>query len=93
MLKQKPQKAENQQRKRKRYRARQLPIIVAGSFFFFMYVGTEMVLPNYLPTILSITTDLGASSLALSITVFWAAMTIGRLLMTFIINKIGHGFL
>lgn len=67
-----------------------MPIMIAGAFFFFMYVGTEMVLPNYLPTIFSITTDLGASSLALSITVFWAAMTVGRMLMTFIIDRIGY---
>jgi FHS family glucose/mannose:H+ symporter-like MFS transporter len=76
--------------KRKKYAAKQLPIIIAGAFFFFMYVGTEMVLPNYLPTILSITTDLSASSLAMSITVFWAAMTIGRMSMTFIIDRIGY---
>src|SRR5690625_6128656 len=68
-----------------------MPIIIAGAFFFFMYVGTEMVLPNFLPTILSITTTLSASALALSITVFWGAMTIGRLCMTFIIDRIGYG--
>jgi len=76
---------------RKRYTSKQMPIIIAGAFFFFMYVGTEMVLPNFLPTILSITTTLSASALALSITVFWGAMTIGRLCMTFIIDRIGYG--
>src|SRR5690625_4592691 len=76
---------------RKRYQRKQMPIMIAGAFFFFMYVGTEMVLPNYLPTILNITTTLGASALALSITVFWAAMTIGRLIMTFTIDRIGYG--
>lgn len=76
--------------KRKRYHKKQLPIIATGALFFFMYVGTEMVLPNYLPTILSKTTDLDASTLALSITVFWAAMTIGRISMTGIIDRIGY---
>src|SRR5690625_6743059 len=55
-----------------------------------MYVGTEMVLPNYLPTILGKTTTLRDSALAVSITVFWASMTIGRLCMTFIIDRIGY---
>lgn len=76
--------------KRQKYSRKQLPIIIAGAFFFFMYVGTEMVLPNYLPTILSKTTDLSASSLAMSITVFWLAMTFGRMTMTFIIDRIGY---
>src|SRR5690625_7459068 len=55
-----------------------------------MYVGTEMVLPNYLPTILGKTTTLRDSALAISITAIWASMTIGRLCMTFIIDRIGH---
>lgn len=76
--------------RRQRYTNKQIPLVIIGAFFFFMYVGTEMVLPNYLPTILSMTTDLGSSTLALSITVFWAAMTIGRLLMTFVIDRIGY---
>ncbi|WP_342539398.1 MFS transporter [Sporosarcina sp. FSL K6-1540] len=75
---------------RKRYSKRQLPIIATGALFFFMYVGTEMVLPNYLPTIMSKTTNLDASTLALSITVFWAAMTLGRISMTGIIDRIGY---
>lgn len=73
-----------------RHTKKQLPVVIAGAAFFFMYVGTEMVLPNYLPTILSKTTGLGASTLAMSITVFWAAMTIGRMSMTFIIDRIGY---
>lgn len=86
----KEEKKNGKEQPRKKYTRKQMPIIIAGAFFFFMYVGTEMVLPNYLPTILNITTTLGASSLALSITVFWAAMTIGRLCMTFIIDQIGY---
>lgn len=74
-----------------RYSRKQLPVIITGAFFFFMYVGTEMVIPNYLPTILSFTTELGASGLAMSITVFWAAMTLGRISMTIIIDRIGYG--
>lgn len=76
--------------KRQKYSRKQLPIITAGAFFFFMYVGTEMVLPNYLPTILSVTTDLSPASLAMSITVFWLAMTFGRMTMTFVVDRIGY---
>lgn len=84
-------RTENKEKiKRYQYPRKQIPLLVIGAFFFFMYVGTEMVLPNYLPTIMSKTTNLEASSLALSITVFWLAMTIGRLCMTFIIDKIGY---
>lgn len=83
-------KKNDQGRRRQRYTNKQIPLVIVGAFFFFMYVGTEMVLPNYLPTILSMTTNLGASTLALSITVFWAAMTIGRLFMTFVIERIGY---
>ncbi len=92
ILKKQPKaEVENKKKtKRKKYSRKQLPIITAGAFFFFMYVGTEMVLPNYLPTILSITTDLSASSLAMSITVFWLAMTFGRMAMTFVIDRIGY---
>ncbi|MBS4205367.1 MFS transporter [Lederbergia citrea] len=75
---------------KKRYSKKGIPVIVVGTFFFFMYVGTEMTFPNYLPTILSKTTNLGESALALSITVFWGAMTLGRMSMAPIIDKIGY---
>ncbi|WHY88598.1 MFS transporter [Neobacillus novalis] len=75
---------------RKRYPRKGIPVIAIGALFFFFYVGTEMTFPNYLPTILRKTTDLGESALAISITVFWGAMTIGRLSMAVIIDKIGY---
>ncbi|WP_078394368.1 MFS transporter [Shouchella patagoniensis] len=65
------------------------PLILIGSFFFFLYVGVEMTFPNYLPSILSMTSELSASILALSITVFWGAMTFGRIIMIFIVEKVG----
>lgn len=92
ILKREVQRSDREEEKKRKptYHRRQLPLLAVGAFFFFMYVGTEMVLPNYLPTILSITTDLGPSLLAMSITVFWVAMTMGRLMMTFIIDRIGY---
>ncbi|TSB47342.1 MFS transporter [Alkalicoccobacillus porphyridii] len=65
------------------------PIVLFGSFFFFLYVGVEMTFPNYLPSILSLTSDLSPAVLALSITIFWGAMTIGRLIMFFIVERVG----
>lgn len=72
-----------------RYPKPSAPLVVMGSFFFFLYVGVEMTFPNYLPSILSMTSDLSSSTLALSITVFWGAMTIGRLVLIFIVDKVG----
>lgn len=65
------------------------PIVIFGSFFFFLYVGVEMTFPNYLPSILGLTSDLSPSILALSITVFWGAMTIGRFIMFFTVERLG----
>ncbi len=48
-----------------------------------------MTFPNYLPSILALTSDLSSSTLALSITVFWGAMTLGRLVMIFAVNRVG----
>ena len=90
VLKKQPQIEKDEKKQRPTYKKKHMPIILVGATFFFMYVGTEMVLPNYLPTILSHTTNLSESSLALSITVFWLAMTIGRMMMTFIIDHIGY---
>lgn len=92
ILKKQPQDKGTQHLKKKtqRHSRKQMPLLITGAFFFFMYVGTEMVLPNYLPTILGKTTDLGTSALAMSITVFWVAMTFGRMSMTFIIDRIGY---
>lgn len=90
VLKKQQQVEKDEKKQKPSYKKKHMPIILVGATFFFMYVGAEMVLPNYLPTILSHTTDLGESSLALSITVFWLAMTIGRMMMTFIIDRIGY---
>ncbi|GAA0372516.1 MFS transporter [Bacillus horti] len=72
-----------------RYAKPSIPLLWIGSLFFFLYVGVEMTFPNYLPSILSMTSTLSASTLALSITVFWGAMTLGRLIMIFIVDRIG----
>lgn len=72
-----------------RYPKASIPLVGIGSLFFFLYVGVEMTFPNYLPSILSMTSTLSASTLALSITVFWGAMTLGRLIMIFVVDRVG----
>lgn len=72
-----------------RYPKASIPLVGIGSLFFFLYVGVEMTFPNYLPSILSMTSPLSASTLALSITVFWGAMTLGRLIMIFVVDRVG----
>src|SRR5699024_9075765 len=78
------------QPQRTNYSRKHMPIRIFVAAFFFMYVATERVLPNYLPTSLGKTTTLGDSALAISITAFCASMTIGRSCMTLIIDRIGY---
>ncbi|GAF11471.1 glucose/mannose:H+ symporter GlcP [Bacillus sp. JCM 19045] len=72
-----------------RYPKPTAPLVVLGSLFFFLYVGVEMTFPNYLPSIMAMTSDLSEAALALSITVFWGAMTLGRFIIIFIVDRIG----
>lgn len=57
---------------------------------FLLYVGTEMSLANFLPSILleqlSVKPELGA----LSVTCFWGAMSIGRLFAAAAAQRIGY---
>jgi FHS family glucose/mannose:H+ symporter-like MFS transporter len=55
------------------------PIILSGCLFFFIYVGMEMSFTHYFPSLLVQQNGLSESAAALSLTVFWGAMTIGRL--------------
>ncbi|TYP75426.1 MFS transporter [Paenibacillus methanolicus] len=61
------------------YAGRNLGILILFILFFFLYVGMEMSLANFLPVILIEKLGLNESSAALSVTCFWVAMTIGRL--------------
>lgn len=57
---------------------RMIPILAAGSLFFFLYVGTEMSFANYVPSILHLTSGLSESTAAMAVTLFWGAMAAGR---------------
>ncbi|MFB9326705.1 sugar MFS transporter [Paenibacillus aurantiacus] len=61
------------------YAGRSLGILVLFILFFFLYVGMEMSLANFMPVILIEKLGMNESSAALSVACFWIAMSIGRL--------------
>ncbi len=65
-----------------------LPILAAGSIFFFLYVGTEMSFANYLPSIMHKASGLSESTAAIGVSIFWAAVTIGRFAIATIADQI-----
>ncbi|MDF2671132.1 MAG: fucose permease [Paenibacillus sp.] len=70
------------------YSLRMIPILAAGAFFFFLYVGTEMSIANYLPSIMLKTSGLNESTAAMGVSVFWAAITIGRFVIATVADQI-----
>lgn len=66
-------------------------VLVPGCAFFAVYVGLEMSLVHYLPSILVLDGGLAESAAALSLSVYWGAMTIGRIVSGYIADKWGGG--
>ena len=66
--------------------------VVLGLFiiFFFLYVGTEMSLVNFMPAIFIAKLGMSESSAALTVTFFWLAMSIGRLFAGVLAEKISY---
>lgn len=58
--------------------------------FFFLYVGTEMSFVNFLPSMLIEKVGTDKATAALSVTLFWIAMTVGRLFAGIIAEKISY---
>ncbi|MCM3702675.1 sugar MFS transporter [Paenibacillus macerans] len=58
--------------------------------FFFFYVGTEMSFVNFLPSLLIEKLGLDKPTAAFSVTLFWIAMTCGRLVAGIIAEKISY---
>ncbi|MFC0212730.1 MFS transporter [Paenibacillus chartarius] len=56
-------------------------LIVLGLFIcvFFFYVGAEVAIVNYLPSVFTDKLSLTSSAATLSVTAYWLAMVIGRL--------------
>ncbi|MDY8024093.1 MFS transporter [Paenibacillus polymyxa] len=59
--------------------------------FFFIYVGTEMSLANFLPSMFIERLGLTQAEAALSVTCFWLAMAFGRLFTGYIADRYGYG--
>ncbi|AJS60996.1 MFS transporter [Paenibacillus sp. IHBB 10380] len=58
--------------------------------FFFLYVGVEMSLANFMPSMLVEKMSMDKAGAALSVTFFWIAMSIGRLFAGYIAEKIRY---
>ncbi|XID93117.1 MFS transporter [Paenibacillaceae bacterium WGS1546] len=66
-------------------------ILGVCAVFFVLYVGLEMSFTHYLPSVLVQNNGLSESHASLSLAVFWAAITIGRLFTGHIADRIGEG--
>ncbi|PQP81869.1 MFS transporter [Paenibacillus sp. PCH8] len=62
-----------------RYSRKQLGILTIFVIFFFIYMGLELGLMNFLPSILVERLGLQESVASLSVSILWIAMIIGRL--------------
>ncbi len=67
-----------------------MPIVATFIFFFFLYVGIEMSIANYMPSIFIELSRVDSSVASLSVTFFWGAMSVGRLFAGRIAQKIGY---
>lgn len=67
-----------------------LRLLLLGAAFFAVYVGLEMSFANYLPTIMGRKAGMSASSATISLSLFWAAMSFGRLFVGRITGRVGY---
>ncbi|MEX2416398.1 MAG: MFS transporter [Paenibacillaceae bacterium] len=67
-----------------------LPILVFMMAFFLIYVGVEMSLVHFLPTIIMNVTGAMPSMATASLTLFWATMVIGRLFCGYLAERVGY---
>ncbi|MBB6023098.1 FHS family glucose/mannose:H+ symporter-like MFS transporter [Paenibacillus sp. JGP012] len=65
--------------KKSRYSKKQLGLLTIFVVFFFVYMGLELGLMNFLPSILVERLDLSESIASLSVSILWIAMIVGRL--------------
>ncbi|MGG4036100.1 MFS transporter [Paenibacillus cisolokensis] len=74
----------------RRYGRSALPFLVIGALFFTLYVGMEMSLANYLPSILVERSGMDSAQGAGVLSLFWATMVVGRLFMGWIADRTGY---
>ncbi|MBP1992514.1 MFS transporter [Paenibacillus eucommiae] len=64
-----------------------LPMLV---LFFIFYVGLEMSMANFLPSMLIEQFPVTQSAAAISVTIFWLAMALGRIVAGSLSNRVGY---
>jgi FHS family glucose/mannose:H+ symporter-like MFS transporter len=67
-------------------------VVIMSMFIllFIVYVGLEMSLVNFLPSIMSERSDISVSMASFAVTGFWVAMCIGRLVVGSIAVRLGY---
>lgn len=73
-----------------RYSGRSLRILILFAAFFFVYMGLELGLMNFLPSLFIETIHAKNSAASLSVTILWTAMVIGRLFVGRIAESIRY---
>ncbi|MFD2411658.1 MFS transporter [Paenibacillus rhizoplanae] len=72
------------------YKGKQWVVLGLFILFFFLYVGTEMSLVNFMPAIFIAKLGMSEAAAALTVTFFWLAMSAGRLFAGVIAEKISY---
>lgn len=72
-------------------RGRIAMILLGGALFFLVYVGFEMSFVHYLPSLLVQNNGIAESTASLSLSVYWGAMVIGRLVSGHAADRWGSG--
>jgi fucose permease len=65
-------------------------LLAVGMLFFFLYVGMEMVLANYLPSVMTEQAGLKEAEAAAVLSLFWSTMVAGRLFIGAATRKAGY---
>lgn len=66
-------------------------ILLAGAFYFAVYVGFEISFANYFPSLLVQNGGVSDATASLSLSVFWGAMVLGRLVSGHAADRWGSG--
>ncbi|QHW32098.1 MFS transporter [Paenibacillus rhizovicinus] len=67
-----------------------MTLLLLGAAFFAVYVGLEMSFTNYLPAIMSRKSGLSESAATISLSLYWAAISFGRLFVGRITGRMGY---
>ncbi|SDS75819.1 Major Facilitator Superfamily protein [Paenibacillaceae bacterium GAS479] len=66
------------------------PVLAVGMLFFFLYVGMEMVIANYLPSIMTNQSGLPEAEASAVLSLFWGMMVAGRLMIGLFTRAAGY---